>query len=475
MLDKLNIFDADTNWPLLIGMMALIILITAGLTFYLNLKGEEGFKINPQVQLVEDKEYQITYWDYPLFIGQEGDYEEFLQEAIGEFNDMYPNIKVNYELLSFINGEDKLQEKLEEGKPPDIYNDIFSKKLISKELQIPVDIFFAAESTKERDIFQEYNQLGIKALSYDEKIWGMPNWLAPQVWVGNRSLLSETNLDLTRIQEEGWTWDTFYQGAKQIKDLNRKSCIIFNPYNSKLFYQLLRMNGTQSLISKEGELLLTSQQLETTFDFLDDLRSHELFYDQPEEMNKKLLPYFWQNRAGIIAPVNIWLLNNLYQRDQKESDVELTLMPIPTNDPEEKRVPLKVSSLLLFRQEEYKGDDHTKAVYKFAKFMNQQKQLFVAKKLNVVPVYLSLAELWKEETDLSSKIKEEILTYINRGSYQELSGFQNMKYEAQIKQVIDQQYEAFWLEGEPITKVTDEIMTKAQEILNLNQNPEKED
>jgi len=41
--------------------------------------------------------------------------------------------------------------------------------------------------------------------------------------------------------------------------------------------------------------------------------------------------------------------------------------------------------------------------------------------------------------------------------------------------VIDQQYEAFWLEGEPITKVTDEIMTKAQEILNLNQNPEKED
>ncbi|SJZ56956.1 ABC transporter substrate-binding protein [Selenihalanaerobacter shriftii] len=461
MLEKLK---SNFDWPILIGMIGLIIIVTSALTFYLSYKDQQGFTIDPKVELVADKEYQITYWDYPLFIGQDAEYKKFLQETITEFNDMYPNIKVKYELLSFIEGRNKLKKRLTEGKPPDIYNDLFGTKLISEEYQIPVNIFFA-----ENEI-EDYNQLGTSAFTYDQKVWGLPNWLLPQVWVGNRKLLTKTDLDLSRVKEKGWPWETFYQTAKEIKGLNKKSCIIFNPYNSELFYQLLSMNDSQELVSKEGKLLLTEKNLKGTFEYLDDLRSHKVFYEEPEEMNKKLLPYFWQGRAGVIAPVNLWLLNNLYQRDKKEKNVELTLLPIPTNDPEVSKVPLKVRGLVLFRQEEYKGDDHTKAVYKFAKFLNQQKSLFIAKKLRVVPSYLPLISHWKQEVNLTTDIQNQLLTYVDRGSYKELSGFNNEKLELEIKQVIDERYESFWLEGESIPKVSREILNIAEDILNVTDN-----
>jgi multiple sugar transport system substrate-binding protein len=459
---------SNLNWPLLLGMMGLIIIVTSSLTFYLNIKEQQSFKIDPKVQLASDEEYQITYWDYPLFIGQDEDYEEFLQEAIAEFNDMYPNIKVNYELLSFIEGRNKLKENISKGTPPDIYNDIFGERLLSKELQVPIGIFF-----KEGEI-DEYNQLALKAFSYKQKVWGLPNWLMPQVWVGNQRLLAKTNLDLNKIENQGWPWENFYQTAREIKELSKNSCIVFNPYNPKLFYELLSMNDSQELVSKDGELLLTAKNLKETFDFLDDLRSHKVFYEEPEEMNKKLLPYFWEGKAGVIAPVNNYLLNNLYQRQAKENKVELTLLPIPTNDPAEKKVPLKVGGLLLFRQEEYQGDKHTKAVYKFAEFINQQKSLFIAKNLNLLPAYLPLASHWSKEVELKDNIKKQLLKYIERGDYKKLSGFKNLELELEIRKIISENYESFWLEGKSIPEVVDRIMTDSRQILSTEKSKKKE-
>nr|WP_239559197.1 extracellular solute-binding protein [Sporohalobacter salinus] len=452
-------------------MVLLIIFATGFLTFYFNYEEQENFKIDPKVQLNSEKEYEITYWDYPLFIGQEKEYEEFLEESISEFNDMYPNIKVNYRLLSFIKGRNKLRNRLKSGNPPDIYHGIFGNKLISKEFQIPVNIFFkeGEQSEKER-----YNKIGLKAFTYNQQIWGLPNWIKPQILVGNQSLFNKGNLTVNQIEKKGWKWHDFQQKATEIADLNKNSSIIFNPYNPKLFYQLLNANGKERLVTSKGDLAFSANDLKSIFEFLDNLRSEEVFPRKPEEMNKKLLQHFWQQKAGIIAPVNMWLLNNLYQRNKQESNINLTLLPLPTNNLNQKYVPIDVTGLLLFRQQNYKGDAHTKAAYKFAKFINQQKNLFIAKKLKVLPAYLPLESLWREEVKLKDYLKQQLLNYSNRGITERLNGFDNIRQEAKIKDVINESYKDFWLEGVSIPEVIDEIMTNSKEIVDINKN-NKED
>lgn len=446
-------------------MVLLIIITTGALTFYFNYEGQKGFKIDPKVQLDSKKEYEITYWDYPLFIGQEKEYENFLKEAISEFNDMYPNIKVNYKLLSFIEGRDKLKNSLEAGNPPDIYHGIFGNKLMNKKLQIPVNIFFKQKEESERD---KYNKVGLKAFTYNQQVWGLPNWIKPQVWAGNQKLFSKTNSTVDQIEKNGWTWGEFQQIASEIADLDKNTSIIFNPYNPKLFYQLLSANGKDRLVTSKGNLAFTSDDLKQAFEFLDDLRSNEVFPREPEEMNKKMLPNFWQQKAGVIAPVNIWLLNNFYQKNKEESDVKLTLLPLPTKNLEAKKVPVDVAGLLLFRQQEYKGDDHTKAAYKFAKFLNQQKNLFIAKKLKILPAYLPLESLWREEVKLRVRLKEQLLSYNKRGVVESPSGFDKAKCENKIQNVINKNYEDFWLEGVSILTVIDRIMNKSKKIANNN-------
>lgn len=456
---------SNVNWLLLVGMILLITIATGALTFYFNYQEQKSFKIDPKVQLDSKTEYEITYWDYPIFIGQEKEYKIFLKQAISEFNDMYPNVKINYKLLSFVEGRDKLKDKLEAGDPPDIYHGIFGNKLLDKKLQIPVSIFFNQEKNSNGE---KYNKVGLKAFTYNQKLWGLPNWIQPQVWVGNQNLLIKTDLAVDQIEKNGWKRQDFKQAAKEIVDLGRDSSIVFNPYNSKLVYQLLSADNKDRLVTSKGTLAFTAKDLRLVFEFLDELRSNDVFPNKSKEMNKKLVPNLWRQKAGVIAPVNIWLLNNFYQRVKQESDINLTLLPPPTYNSQLNGVPIDVTGLLLFRQQEYKGDAHTKAVYKFAKFLNQQKNLFIAKKLKVIPAYLPLESLWRKEVNLKEKLKQQLLKYSNQGVVNSPSGFENMEREAEIKDIINENYQNFWEGKNSVSTVVDKIMVKSKQIVNEN-------
>ncbi len=461
--------ESKLNWTLLVIIILLIMLLSAGLTLYFKTgfdfnfikKEEKEFTINPEVKIDSNKDYTITYWDYPLFIGQNSNYNKFLTQTISEFNKFYPNIKINYKLLSFKEGEEKLKKSLKTGNPPDIYNNINNAQIYDKELQIPINLLFKATDK------EEYSKLAIKTLTFNDKLWGIPQWLLPQVWVGNRKLLQQTGLDLITLRKKGWSKEEFSQISQQLKE--DKKYIIFNPYNSDLFYQLLIANGRSELITETGQLLLTSKDLTAAFSFLEELRSNKVFPNKIAQMNKKILPYYWQKRAAIIAPVNFWLLNNIYQRDIKRKNIELSLLPIPGGE----KNPVKITSLVLFKQEDYKGDDHTKAAYQFAQFINHQKNLSITRKLRVLPAYLPLQATWKLETDLKEEIKNQLLSYANKGEWRKLNHL-DKGYESKITEVINRNYLKFWLKGLSTSEVVSNIMKEIKE-LNIKSYQKKEE
>ncbi|OCL26423.1 hypothetical protein U472_10500 [Orenia metallireducens] len=456
------------NWKLLIIIILLVFIISGGITFYIKyqkITETRPFTIDPEITIDPNKGYHISYWDYNLLIGQDEDYNQFIKEVIEEFNTKYPNIKVTYKLLPFSTGEQKLREALELGNPPDIYHDIFSRRLISEELQIPVNLLF-----REGDQ-GSYNQLGISALTYDNKIWGLPNWLLPQIWVGNQRMLDVSKINLAKIKAQGWSWDEFCQSAIKIKGLQDDSYIVFNPYNSEIFYQLLDTMDNNNLLSVEDSSL-NREVLVTIFTFLDKLRKEKVFPRKINKMNKRLVAGFWEGEAGMIAPVNIFLLNNLLKRNLKERYIDLTLLPIPSNSKEHK-VPIKVISLLLFRQEEYQGDDHSKAVYQFAKFINQEKSLYLAQRLKVMPAYIPLQDIWQEKVSLSTNLKEEIISYINRGNYRRITSKYSL--ESKLRQIIDKHYQEFWLKTLSVDRVVDDIIDESIKYLNRDKTKKVEE
>lgn len=444
--------------------MLLITIISGAVIFYVKFRAETGFKIDPTVEVDPNQKYQIDYWDYPLFIDLENDYREFLENTIEEFNKFYPNIEVNYQLLSFAEGEQRLKESLLEDRGPDIYNDIFGTKLISEELQLPVNPFLKLEDEAGAKELDNYDPLALRALSGEEEIWGLPTWLIPQLWVGNKGVLAQTGLDLEQVVQEGWNWQEFEKFSQELSAEDK--VIIFNPYNPELFYQLLMAAGKGELISSERRLLLTEKDLTETFQFLEQLRDKGVFPREEKRMNEKLLSYFWENQAAVIAPINLWLLNNLYQRELNEG-TELTLLPPPSKF-KKGVVPIETRSLLLFRQEEYRGDDHTKATYKFAQFVAQRKTLLLAKKLNVMPAYLPLQEEWLTGVGLKEGIKVQLLEYLKQGASHEIGNFADFDLERLVKERIEEGYHNFWFEDRSVSEIVTEMIFDLEQIIAEN-------
>lgn len=452
------------QWGFLLSCGLIIALISGGLTIYFQTKQEQEFTIDPQVKLKSKQKYKITYWDYQLYIGQKGDYEEFLQQAIKEFNQRYPQVKVNYKLLSFVNGRKKLLSSLEQGTPPDVYHAVWGSKLLDEQLQVPVSIFWDSGERGELQARNKYQQQSISTFSYQEEVWGLPQWVWPQVWIGNKRIFKKINFNVEKVSTEGWTKKEFYQASRQLANLKAKGGIVLNPYNGQLMNQLLTVTvGNFNLVSNSSKLLVTAEELKTGFKFLEQLQQLEVFPVVSEQRAKKMLPYFWANQAGIIAPVNCWLAKRLYQEEKNEA-AKIVLLPPPGLKENNKRPPVSVTGLLLFRQKEYQGDAHTKAAYKWAKFINRKKSQLITQKLKVIPAVDSVRERWKQKVQLRPQLKKQLLSYSQHGYYKELTGFENQQLTKKIRNLIADNYTRYWLEDLSVYKATKNIIIKGESV-----------
>ncbi|MBM7555416.1 ABC transporter substrate-binding protein [Halanaerobacter jeridensis] len=430
-------------------LLIIIAISSAGLNYYFNYYQKDEFIIDKEAKIDPNKQYNIAYWDYPLLWGIEGDYKSFLEDKIVEFQQKYPNINISYKLLSPIEGSSALQTSLENGQPPDIYNSIWGKKLFNSKLQIPINLLTSEEEVK------KYHVSASKSFYVEGKLWGLPQLIFPQLWVVNKEILEKSSLDLDVVYEQGWSWKQFIKVAHQLSNSNPQHYIIFIPDNEELLFQLLAAASGPRMISEDGQF--NSERLVNTLQLLAELRESNVFPAPKEKMGQKLLSHFWQGKAGVIAPVTPWLLNSLYQQDKRYSKVSLTLLPVPVNEALDKKFLIKTTGLILFRHQDYQGDDHSKAVYKFAEFINHQQSLYLAKKLKVLPAYMPCYAKWEEEVAVSDNIKKTLLNYSQSTNDSESLSKRNSSVTVQLKEMLGQEYQNFWEKELSPQQVIDEI------------------
>jgi multiple sugar transport system substrate-binding protein len=162
-----------------------------------------------------NKPVEITWWDYPNFqTGTGGDYEK---KIIAKFNEKYPNIKVNIEMIDFASGPQKLNTAIASNSAPDMVYD-YPGRIIDyarNGVMAPLDDLLT-DSVK-KDIAKEI----LNPCSLNGKVYMYPINISPNMMVFNKTMLDKAGLTSMlplNKKDRLWTNDEYYALLKAIKE-----------------------------------------------------------------------------------------------------------------------------------------------------------------------------------------------------------------------------------------------------------------
>ncbi|ACL70935.1 hypothetical protein [Halothermothrix orenii] len=331
------------------------------------------FAINPKAEIRPDRVYKVRIWYYPYkrVITKEGkDEKEFFKEVAKEVERKYPNIQLKIGRLDFRKGRATLDRALKAGDPPDIYFNFSNQPYITKKLQVPAHLYLTREDYELLPPFME-----------EGRLWGFPFLIERQVWLARNNLpgLAEPVLTINRFDD--------------LKD----DSLILNYYDPTLLLQLLSLYGISD-IEYNGKTLdnKTLEALRAVFKLAHNLRQAKI-YGKAGQVDITMLKSFFQGKTVLLGPVNPWLKEVLSNR-LSDSIVEVKLDNL-----------VRVYTLTIFRQEPYRGDDHTKAAVEVARIIAQKKAYIMASDLGLIPAFRMKKEV-EQSGDISIDRYKPVIT-----------------------------------------------------------------
>jgi multiple sugar transport system substrate-binding protein len=328
------------------------------LDYLYNLIIKRDFAVNPRVEIDPGREYQVRIWYYPFYRTiKEADEREFFQELKEDLETTYPNIRLFVGEIDFATGIESLREAIEEGKPPDIYFNLSSQDLLEEKLQLAVSPYI---SPMEREA---YYTVDWQQVSFRDRLWGWPVLVQRQYWIAGKGILAEKYKDLPFLDQLAYL---------------EEDSLFLNYYDETLLKQLLTLVGLENFKVEKGELdPFAYEALEELFTLLDSLRERGILYKDsrlvPDIFVRKLL----EDKAVVIGPVNPYLGHFISERLGEE--VEFIYLDNL----------VKTYVLNVFRQRDYRGDDHSRAVMEVARIISQKTAGSLAGDLGLTKAYLN--------------------------------------------------------------------------------------
>lgn len=199
--------------------------------------------------------YSGSYWDTP-----NADCYHILDMAIERFEEMHPNIKVEY--ASGINSDDYSEWLIEQimlGQEPDLY------------FVLPEDFSLLASSgaladldelMREDDSFDstDYYEPCLKAGEYNNIQYALPQESVPTIMFVNKTILEENGIDFPKSD---WTWEDFYKICKEVTDIENHR---YGAYDYT-WLNALYTNGTSLFSDDHSQCLLTSPEVTDAIEF----------------------------------------------------------------------------------------------------------------------------------------------------------------------------------------------------------------
>lgn len=317
--------------------------------------------VDPEAELDPNATYTVVFWDVevPPLLGPAELYKEKTLELIEQFNGIYPNIKVEVEWLPWHHASSRLDKALRDGNPPDVYISWQGLARYDHVLQVPADLYLEGE----------LHAAAERAATVGSRLWAWPRWLWPRGLVMLREDLALEDYQLEQLLDQGWDLAGFELWLKE-----QSLEVAVNDYGGGFTGQLLLAATGANFERGWG-----GQELGQLLAALEAWRDAGLIYPgEYQDITQGNLII----GGGVPALVN-WLA------DKQEGEV--VLLPLPGFYREVAYRPVDSTTVMLFRQVKYKGDQHTRAAAAFAQWLAQHQAGALAGSFGAIPAWPDVA------------------------------------------------------------------------------------
>lgn len=295
--------------------------------------------VNPDVALDPNATYTLTYWDVevPPMLGSADQYKEATTKAIENFCRIYPNIEVAVEWLSWHHAQARLNKALRDGVPPDLYVCWQGLARYDHVLQVPAELYLTGE----------LHAAAERVAMVDGRLWAWPRWLWPRGLVMLGKDIESGGSQLDEILRQGWDLEAFARWLEQ-EDLT----VVVNDYRGEFTGQLLLAatgaNFERGWGGQELSQLLSSLEAWRDADLIRAGEYREI------SLGKNII-------GGGTPALTQWLAGQDWE--------EIVLLPLPGFYRHLSCCALESTTVLLFRQVKYQGDEHTRAAAMLAQWL----------------------------------------------------------------------------------------------------------
>ena len=194
---------------------------------------------------------EVTVWTLQM-----GDFSDYMNEVINDFEQENPNIKINWVDVPFSEGEKRTLASVLSDNPPDLINlnPDFSATLAQKGtlFEIPED------ATK------QFNPAIVNSLRYNGKLYSLPWYATSAVTIYNKDLISQAGVEVPK------TYEQIGDIAAKIKEKTGAYVFLPNITENDTMLKILNKYGVNSPEN------ITSETSVEVFDFFKKLYSNNL-------------------------------------------------------------------------------------------------------------------------------------------------------------------------------------------------------
>lgn len=172
---------------------------------------------NTEKKTEEAKDVEITWWNFPTWDPVDGEVGKYEKQIIAAFNEKYPNIKVNLEMISFEGGPEKINVAIASKTAPDLLYDApgrildYGKKGLLAPLNDMIDDNFKKDVS---EAIWAQSMVGNDVVMY-------PVNTTPFMMAVNKTLFESIGaLDLLPLDrpERTWTIAEYEKALQAVKD-----------------------------------------------------------------------------------------------------------------------------------------------------------------------------------------------------------------------------------------------------------------
>ena len=281
---------------------------------------------------------EIDFWTFPNFTSESGVEGDFERALIRAFEAKYPSIKVNYTLLSYNDGQSKLDEAVKNNTFPDVFYDAPGRIIVfaNKELLLPLDDILATE--------KPYITIGLLTVSQgkDRRTYMYPMHEGAFSMAFNKEMLEDLGLinllPYTR-KDRQWTCEEYETLLRELKEKlpKGKTPGVFyyktqgGDQGTRAF--LVNLKGQADLLNSDySSYIFNSENAVNNLNWTFNAIKEGLLLDGAELTSNDAIKMFAESNAAhtiLYSPQ----LNKMYngKRNYKGKDFTPIYMPFPND------------------------------------------------------------------------------------------------------------------------------------------------